>query len=165
MLTNEPPSPAPVPEPRGWRIETGGLGLSWTGQLWLAGAHATDGQPLDASIDESVWALDCAGLVASRWRGRAGRVAQWVFEDLEHRPPGYERLLHLCRTWAEELPSARPRHVVVVCAYGLNRSALAAGLILREAGVPAEEALARIRASRPGALNNAAFVELLLNSG
>lgn len=165
MLTNEPASPVAAPEPRGWAVDTSGLGLHWTGTLWLAGAHATEGQPLDASVDRTVWVLDCAGLVTVRWRGRAGRLAQWVFEDLERRPPGFERLLHLCRTWATELPSASPRHVVVACAYGLNRSALAAGLILREAGVPATLALARIQAARPGALNNGAFVDLLLESG
>ena len=49
------------------------------------------------------------------------------------------------------------------CGMGLNRSALVAGLALVRQGMPAEEALALIRARRPGALYNEAFARHLLD--
>ena len=52
------------------------------------------------------------------------------------------------------------------CGMGYNRSALVAGLILVELGMPGPEAVARLRARRPGALFNdrfAAFLEAPLD--
>jgi hypothetical protein len=43
------------------------------------------------------------------------------------------------------------------CSMGFNRSALVAGLILCELGMPGTEAVARLRQRRPGALFNEAF--------
>ena len=48
------------------------------------------------------------------------------------------------------------------CALGFNRSALVAGLILRYMGLNGEQALAHLRARRPGALFNDAFASYLL---
>jgi protein-tyrosine phosphatase len=47
------------------------------------------------------------------------------------------------------------------CSGGFNRSGLVAGLILNELGVSGAEALARIRARRPGALFNETFADYL----
>ena len=47
------------------------------------------------------------------------------------------------------------------CGMGFNRSALVAGLILVELGVPGPAAVAQIRARRPGALYNDIFAEYL----
>ena len=164
MLTNAAASHA-EPEPCGWPIDLADAGLRWRGRLWVAGAHALGGQALDGVVDQGAWVLDCAGLVKERWEARAGRFAQHVFEDLERVPSGFERLLDLCRAWAADLLREQPPHLVVACAHGMNRSALAAGLILREAGLSPAEAVTRIRAARPGALNNRVFESLLLASG
>jgi len=54
------------------------------------------------------------------------------------------------------------------CGMGYNRSALVAGMILVELGVPGPTAVEQIRARRPGALFNdrfAAFVSALTPSG
>jgi hypothetical protein len=47
------------------------------------------------------------------------------------------------------------------CGMGYNRSALVAGLILTELGMPGPEAVARLRARRPGALYNDRFAALV----
>lgn len=47
------------------------------------------------------------------------------------------------------------------CGMGYNRSALVAGLILTELGMPGPEAVARLRERRPGALYNDRFAELV----
>jgi hypothetical protein len=59
----------------------------------------------------------------------------------------------------------RDGHAVLShCGMGFNRSALVAGLILNELGMPGPHAVERLRARRPGALFNerfAAFLESL----
>src|SRR5437899_12332966 len=47
------------------------------------------------------------------------------------------------------------------CGMGYNRSAFVAGLILIELGIPGEEAVARLRERRPGALFNDGFATYL----
>jgi protein-tyrosine phosphatase len=51
--------------------------------------------------------------------------------------------------------------VLVRCRHGLNRSALVMCLALMRGGVTAENAVARVRAARPGALTNPYFVDLI----
>ena len=56
----------------------------------------------------------------------------------------------------------REGHTVLShCSGGFNRSGLVAGLILTELGMSGAEALARIRAKRPGALYNGTFADYL----
>jgi hypothetical protein len=56
----------------------------------------------------------------------------------------------------------RDGHVVLShCGMGFNRSALVAGLILIELGMPGREAVARLRERRPGALFNETFAAYL----
>lgn len=50
------------------------------------------------------------------------------------------------------------------CGFGLNRSALVAGVILRHLGMPASEVVAHLRSRRPGALYNDVFAEYLGSS-
>jgi hypothetical protein len=53
-------------------------------------------------------------------------------------------------------------HVVLShCGMGYNRSALVAGLILNELGMPGSAAVSRIRERRPGALFNTKFASYL----
>jgi protein-tyrosine phosphatase len=51
------------------------------------------------------------------------------------------------------------------CGMGYNRSALVAGLILVELGMPGPAAVARCRERRPGALYNPKFAEFLESLG
>jgi protein-tyrosine phosphatase len=51
------------------------------------------------------------------------------------------------------------------CTSGFNRSALVAGLVLTELGMPGSAALARIRERRPGALYNQMFAQYLASLG
>jgi protein-tyrosine phosphatase len=56
----------------------------------------------------------------------------------------------------------RDGHVVLShCGMGFNRSALVAGLILHELGMPGREVVARLRERRPGALFNENFAAFL----
>jgi hypothetical protein len=56
----------------------------------------------------------------------------------------------------------RDGHVVLShCGMGFNRSALVAGLILHELGMPGREVVARLRDRRPGALFNETFAAYL----
>jgi hypothetical protein len=50
---------------------------------------------------------------------------------------------------------------LVRCRHGLNRSALVAGLVLRQRGLTAAAAVDRLRAVRPGARTNPYFLDLL----
>lgn len=62
--------------------------------------------------------------------------------------------------WVAQLVD-RGLRVQVLCAAGLNRSGLIVGRALIEMGYEPTEAIARIRAKRPNALHNTAFVEWL----
>lgn len=56
----------------------------------------------------------------------------------------------------------RDGHVVLShCGMGFNRSALVAGLILHELGMPGPDAVTRLRDRRPGALFNPTFASYL----
>jgi len=56
----------------------------------------------------------------------------------------------------------RDGHVVLShCGMGFNRSALVAGLILHELGMPGAEVVTRLRDRRPGALFNPTFASYL----
>jgi len=63
---------------------------------------------------------------------------------------------------------AQGHRVLSHCGMGFNRSAFVAGLILIEMGMSGPDAVARLRARRPGALFNdgfAACLESLLSAG
>jgi protein-tyrosine phosphatase len=49
-----------------------------------------------------------------------------------------------------------------MCTQGFNRSALVAGMILRELGASPDAIVEAIREARPGALTNQTFVRLLM---
>ena len=53
------------------------------------------------------------------------------------------------------------RRVLVHCSLGLNRSPLLAGLVLRRLGWSGDEAVARLRERRPGALYNELYCDYL----
>lgn len=68
--------------------------------------------------------------------------------------------LHAVAAMAAQLIRSGVR-VLAHCSMGFNRSALMAGVILTELGVPGAEAVERLRARRPGALFNERFAEYL----
>jgi protein-tyrosine phosphatase len=98
------------------------------------------------------------------YRETAARWTSYVFSDIDAVPPGIEALRRLVESIVEELRSgtAGPEHLFLMCQHGMNRSGLAAGLVLGELGMPGEEAVERIVTQRPGALSNLAFRTIVL---
>jgi hypothetical protein len=81
------------------------------------------------------------------------------FEDDDLSLPSLTKLRAIARLGASLV---RDGHTVLShCASGFNRSGLVAGLILTELGISGAEALARVRARRPGALYNEGFANYL----
>ena len=81
------------------------------------------------------------------------------FDDDDRALPSLTKLQAIVKLCASLI---RGGHKVLVhCSTGFNRSALVAGLVLREFGVPGDEALARLRERRPGALYNELFAKFL----
>ena len=76
-------------------------------------------------------------------------------EDLPHLPT-----FHAVARMAADLMRNGHR-VLAHCGMGYNRSALMAGVILTEMGVTGEQAVARLRERRPGALFNDTFASYL----
>lgn len=144
--------------------------LTWSGagrkmRIWMGGAHSHVGEVVTHRHVEAAWVLDTAGDLAPPFEQRALRLEKLVFADLDARPGQYERLEALTRRWATELRTPQlqssPSDIYVFCQYGMNRSGLAAGLLMRELGVEASEVLRRIRRARPGSLSNHSFVRLI----
>jgi hypothetical protein len=81
------------------------------------------------------------------------------FDDDDGDLPSLTKLKAIARLGASLV---RDGHTVLThCTAGYNRSALVAGLILTELGMSGAEAVARIRARRPGALFNDKFAAYL----
>lgn len=76
-------------------------------------------------------------------------------EDL----PDLHKLHSVARLGAELVRSGH--RVLSHCGMGFNRSALVAGLILREMGMSGEEVVRHLRSRRPGALFNEVFATYL----
>ena len=81
-----------------------------------------------------------------------------INDDNEGDPP-IVRLRAIARMGASLIGSGH--RVLSHCGMGFNRSALVAGLILVELGMPGAEAVARLRERRPGALFNDRFADVL----
>jgi protein-tyrosine phosphatase len=79
--------------------------------------------------------------------------------DDDQQLPAMTKLLAIARMAASLI---RDGHVVLShCGMGYNRSAFVAGLILIELGMSGADAVARLRARRPGALFNPLFGDWL----
>ena len=81
------------------------------------------------------------------------------FDDDDRELPSLTKLKAIAALGATLIASGH--RVLVHCSTGFNRSALVAGLILTETGLPGRDALARVRERRPGALFNETFAEFL----
>ena len=81
-----------------------------------------------------------------------------ITDDNEGTPP-LARLRAIARLGASLI--AEGHRVLSHCGMGFNRSALVAGLILIELGMPGAAVVERLRERRPGALFNDKFAEVL----
>jgi hypothetical protein len=81
------------------------------------------------------------------------------FEDDNEQLPCLTKLRAIGRLGAALV--ADGHRVLSHCGMGFNRSALVAGLILVELGMPGPLAVERLRARRPGALYNDGFADFL----
>lgn len=84
-------------------------------------------------------------------------AVEWPIVDGPMPDPAKARALG---QWVADMVD-RGMRVQVLCAAGLNRSGLIVGRALIEMGYEPSEAIAEIRAKRPNALHNTAFVEWL----
>jgi protein-tyrosine phosphatase len=131
----------------------------------MGGAHSHLGHEITQQTVRESWVLDCAGDMPVQLREHSQRWESVVFADIDERPAKFERLVETVREWSIELrltgDSEKPGQVYVMCQYGMNRSGLATGLLLRSLGIDGGETVSRIVRARPGALSNDSFRRLL----
>ncbi len=149
--------------PRASLVLAAGEAANRSTEIWMGGAHSLIGETIDGDHLGDSWLVDCAGDLDASYRARTGRWLACVFPDLDG-PLASSN--HVSRTVEQVLESILrgdpPARVYVMCQHGMNRSGLVSGLILRGLGVEPGHTVERIRAARPGALANAAFLALLL---
>jgi len=170
-LTNEPPG--------GWerRFEARASRIPITHrddidvEIWIGGSDTSIGDEIEVLHLDGAWIIDCAGEIPPEFRQAALAVYPRVFADIEVVPSNLDRITSLVREIASTIQAppgggaVRPERVFVMCKQGFNRSALVAGLILRELGASPPDIIEAIQAARPGALTNQTFVRLLLGEG
>lgn len=129
------------------------------GQLWLCGKHAIGpdharavaeigGRATIVCLTESHELTDRYPGYAEWLRGEHGRTAVWwPIPDL-HAPPLGDALPFVDGLVAR---LRRDEVLLVHCAAGMGRAGTIAAGVLVRLGVPYDEALAAVRASRPGA--------------
>lgn len=126
------------------------------GHLFISPA-ITDWTPINAAGIQTV--IDLEGDVDHGVSTRPGHML-YIYHPIfdEHLPdlPPF----HAVARMAADLVRQR-RKVLSHCGLGLNRSALMAGLILTELGMPGRAAVERLRERRPGALFNDNFAQYL----
>jgi hypothetical protein len=132
-------------------------------RIWMGGAHTALGVDVTPEVVGSAFVLDCAGDLPISLREAAMRFQPCVFLDVEGRPATLPRLLQIAESVLAECDRAGgPTDVISLCTHGMNRSGLLTGLVLRAIGYPGGDAVAMIRAARPGALSNQSFARLLM---
>ena len=133
--------------------------------LWMGGTHSALGGAVAPEEITDAIVIDCAGELPEAYRQAAGAYLPCVFTDIEARPARWPELRALVRDVAERvraIEAAEPiDRVYVFCNAGMNRSGLVTALLLRALGEDADDAIAQIRAQRPGALSNETFVALV----
>jgi protein tyrosine/serine phosphatase len=85
------------------------------------------------------------------------------FDDDDQQLPDLTKLRAIARLAGSLIGEGH--RVLSHCGMGFNRSALMAGLILVELGMPGTQAVARLRERRPGALFNQGFALFLESLG
>ena len=126
------------------------------GHLFISPA-ITDWTPLNTAGIQTV--IDLEGDLDKGVSTRPGHML-YIYHPIydEHLPdlPPF----HAVARMAADLIRQR-RNVLSHCGLGLNRSALMAGVILTELGMPGHVAVDRLRERRPGALFNDRFAQYL----
>ncbi len=148
-------------EPRASRLLVPALAAVRT-EVWMGGVHTTQGDPVASMHLRTAWVVDCAGEMPPDLALDAARHIPRVFTDIEAVPAN----LHRIESLIEELVAAvageaAPQRIYVMCKQGLNRSGLVTALLLRALGTAPQDAVAAVRAVRPGALNNVTFERLV----
>jgi hypothetical protein len=127
------------------------------GKLFLS-AMIQDWKPiLDKGIDT---VIDLEGGIDHGVPEAAGKFLYIYLPIQDGELPDLDRLHAVARLAAELV--RRGDRVLAHCGVGLNRSALMIALILRYLGLSGEDAVARCRQRRPGALYNDVFADYLL---
>jgi hypothetical protein len=126
------------------------------GHLFISPA-ITDWTPIDQAGIQTV--IDLEGDLDPGVSTRPGHIL-YIYhpiydEQLPDLPP-----FHAVARMAADL-IRQHRKVLAHCGLGLNRSALMAGVILTELGMPGALAVERLRERRPGALFNDQFAQYL----
>jgi protein-tyrosine phosphatase len=132
------------------------------GQLFISACidrwEAVASQGIDVVIDLE------GGLDACIPSGPDGCLYIYLpIADDDERLPNVVKLRAVARLSASLMEQGH--RVLAHCGMGFNRSALMAGLILAELGMPGAEAVARLRERRPGALYNELFAMFLESHG
>lgn len=139
-------------------------------EIWMGGTDSFLGEPLTLDGVAGAHIVDLVGDLPEPFRKRAFRYIPRVFMDAEMVPFGYPRLTSLVHEIAsaiiadvaeQQAGDERPLKIYILCQYGMNRSGLLTGLLLRALGENADTAVTLIRESRPGALSNETFVTLI----
>jgi len=136
-------------------------------EIWMGGSDSLVGEPVTLAAVTGAFVIDCAGNLPRAYRTAAQRYQPCVFLDAEVVPYSFDRLARLVHELATAIAAAgaaaaaAPRRVFIFCQYGLNRSGLVTGLLLRALGEAAADAVAGVRLARPGSLNNLTFSRLI----
>ena len=135
-------------------------------EFWMGGSQSLVGEPVAPADLRDAIVIDCAGELPRLHRAAAGRYLPCVFVDTEAEQHSFTRvasLVHELATTISAPPGAaqQPPRIFVFCQYGLNRSGLVTGLLLRALGASTEAAVGSVRLARPGALNNLTFGRLI----
>ena len=153
----EPLNP-PADVPRASLVLAAGAVTGALANVWMGGAHSNVGRELDLANLRRAVVIDCAGDMPAIYRERAGRWFANVFLDLDSWPMHFDRLeAHVAEVAATLDHGGETLDIYAMCTHGMNRSGLAAGLLLRAFGIEGPEAVRLIRLARPGALSNDTF--------
>jgi hypothetical protein len=130
--------------------------------IWMGGTDSLLGDPIPCAELGRALVVDCAGDLASAYRRAAAAYIPRVFMDAELVPYSYPRLALLVHELAAAATGPdQIERIYILCQYGMNRSGLLTGLLLRALGEAAGVAIDLVRAARPGALSNQTFTRLI----
>jgi protein-tyrosine phosphatase len=128
-----------------------------TGRLFISPA-ITDWQRLHQHSIDTI--IDLDGEVDLGVPTLPNKCLYIYFPIYDEELPNLNKLHGIARLGASLVRDGH--HVLSHCGLGFNRSALVAGLILNQLGMPGPDVVQRMRERRPGALFNERFAEYLL---
>jgi protein-tyrosine phosphatase len=128
-----------------------------TGRLFISPAITDWDRLAQHSIDT---VIDLDGDVDTGVPTLPNHCLYIYFPIYDEELPNLKKLHGIARLGAELVREGH--NVLSHCGMGFNRSALVAGLILNQLGMPGPDIVQRMRERRPGALFNERFAEYLL---